>query len=176
LLPLKTAKVFPISKVLRLSTLYNIEVTEDGSFQFITDNNHVYLIYFLETLVPDSDGNIHTFLNLGFSRDGNHSCVPFTNKYDSKISGTIINLINEVFAKHDHRVLIYFCFGDDGYSRHRKITFAKWKRVLNHAVESHNATIRYEETEVFSCLMLVSDNPLKELILDAFEAYLKDFQ
>jgi hypothetical protein len=159
-----------------LSTLYNIEVTKDGSFQFISENNHVYLIYFLETLVPDKEGNIHTFLNLGFTRDGNHACIPFTNKYDGKIRDTIIHLINDIFSKHDHRVLIYFCFGDDGYSRHRKITFNKWKKVLDHAIESHSATIKYEDIEIFSCLMLVNENPLKGLILEAFEAYLKDFQ
>lgn len=169
-------KAFPILKVLRLLTRYDFEVTEDGSFQFTSDKGSVYLLYFLATSVPDKEGNIHTFLNFGFSRDGNHVCNPFTNKFDGKIEATIVHIINGVFEKHDHSVLIYFCFGDDGYSRHRKITFNKWKKGINHSIESHNATIKYEETEIFSCLMLVAENPLKSLILDAFNAYLKDFE
>jgi hypothetical protein len=170
------AKVFLILKVLRLSTLYDIDVTEDGSFQFTSDNGHKYIVYFLAAPVPDKEGNVHTFLNLGFSRDGDHACNPFTTKFDAKIEATIISILNDVFEKHDHRVLIYFCFGDDGYSRHRKIVFNRWKKGLTRSIENHNATIQYEETEIFSCLMLVSDNPLKGLILDAFEAYLKDYQ
>jgi hypothetical protein len=159
-----------------LSILYDFEITEDGSFQFTSDHGHIYSIYFLETPVPDKEGNIHTFLNLGFSRNGDHEHALFNNKYDKKIESTIIHILNDIFSKHDHRVLIYFCFGDDGFSRHRKITFNRWKKGLNGSIEDHNAIIEYEGTQVFSCLMLVTENPLRSLILEAFEAYLQDFQ
>lgn len=43
-------------------------------------------------------------------------------------------------------------------------------------IESHDATIQYDEHEIFSCLMLYKYNPLRNLILGALEAYLDDFR
>lgn len=91
-----------------MSTLYNFEVGQDGSYHFTSDYGHKFKVYFFETLVPDSEGNGHMFLNFGFSRDDEHACDPFTTKYDGKIEATIIYILNGLFEKHDHRIDIFF--------------------------------------------------------------------
>lgn len=157
-----------------MSLLYSFDVTEDGSYSFISEQNHHYLIYFSESTLPDSDGNIHIVYNLGFSRDGDHSSTPFSFKYDRIIRATIMSIVNDFFNKNDHRVLIYFCFGDEGYSRQRKIVFNQWCGDLDLSVEKHDNVIPYENTFVYGSLMIVRDNPLKQLILTSFNKFLED--
>jgi hypothetical protein len=85
-----------------------------------------------------------------------------------------MSIVNDFFNKNDHRVLIYFCFGDDGYSRHRKIVFNQWCSDLDLSVEKHDNVIPYENTFVYGSLMIVRDNPLKQLILTSFNKFLED--
>ncbi|SDE90299.1 hypothetical protein SAMN05216464_110247 [Mucilaginibacter pineti] len=124
--------------------------------------------------MPDDEGNNHIIYNLGFSRDGGHSCIPFSSKYDEGVRDTIMSVINDFFEKNDHKAIIYFCFGDDGYSRHRKIVFNQWSKDLNNDIEKHDKIIPYEGTPLFSSLMIVSSNPLKNLILNSFNKFLQE--
>ncbi|HWZ02015.1 MAG TPA: DUF6169 family protein [Mucilaginibacter sp.] len=159
-----------------MSPLYNFDKNQDGSYHFISDSGSNYLIYFLESTIPDSENNIHTIYNLGFTRDGEHACKSFFNKYDGKIRATIMFIINDVFKKNEHRTLVYFCFGDDGYSRHRNIVFKRWAKDLDISIEAHNGIIDYDNNLVYSSLIIVSDNPLKKLILESFDTYLQELK
>jgi len=85
-----------------------------------------------------------------------------------------MSIVNDFFNKNDHRVLIYFCFGDEGYSRQRKIVFNQWCGDLDLSVEKHDNVIPYENTFVYGSLMIVRDNPLKQLILTSFNKFLED--
>jgi hypothetical protein len=124
--------------------------------------------------MPDDEGNTHIIYNLGFSRDGDHSCAPFSSKYDEGIRGTIMSVVNHFFENNDHKSIIYFCFGEDGYSRHRKIVFNQWSKYLNNNIEKHDKVIPYEEANIFGSLMIVSNNPLKNLILGSFNKFLQE--
>jgi len=155
---------------------YSLKHNPDGSYNFISEQGHNYLIYFSESTLPDSENNTHIVYNLGFSRNGDHSCEPFTHVYNGKIRATITLIIDNFFKKNDHRTLIYFCFGDDGYSRHRNIVFNQWFKDLNDKIEKCNRIIAFEDNKVYACLVIVKDNPLKGLILDAFDEYLNDLK
>ncbi len=159
-----------------MSLPYNFQLTKDGSYHFISNQGYNYLIYFFESVLPDAEGNIHIVYNLGFSRDGKHNSVPFVNKFDSQISTTILFIVNDFFNKNDHKVLIYFCFGDDGYSRHRSIVFNKWSKELNTHIEKYDSKVKYENEMIYGSLMIVKDNPLKTLILEAFNTYIQDIK
>ena len=159
-----------------MSLPYSFELTKDGSYNFISEEGHSYLVYFSESTLPDSDRNIHIVYNLWFSRNGDHTCKPFINKYDGKIRATVIFIVNEFFQKNDHRTLIYFCFGDDGYSRHRNIVFNQWCKDLDISIEKHNGIILYENNHVYGSLIIVKDNPLKSLIVDSFNSYLEELK
>lgn len=159
-----------------MSLRYSFIVSEDGSYKFTTDSGHHYLIYFSESYLPDLEGNSHTLYNIGFSRNGNHSNNSFIDKYDGKIRNTITFILNDLLIKNEHQVLIYFCFGDDGYARHRKITFNTWSKYLVSDVEKHDSVIRYENANIYGSLLIMKDNPLKRLILNAFEDYLAELQ
>ena len=157
-----------------MSLPYKFYVSEDGSYNFITKENHKYLVYFSESTLPDAENNTHILYSLGFSRDGEHSCKPFSVKYDSGIRFTIMFIVNDFFNKNDHKTLIYFCFDDDGYSRHRSIVFNQWCKDLNVSIEKHNSVIPYKGQFVYSSLIIVRDNPLKSLILKSFNTYLEE--
>lgn len=83
-------------------------------------------------------------------------------------------IVNDFFKRNDHRALVFFCFADDGYSRHRNIVFKRWGKELDESIEKHSAKIEYEGVDIYASLMIVGENLLKKLILDAFKAYLND--
>jgi hypothetical protein len=113
---------------------------------------------------------------MGFIRDGKHNCSPFKFKYDGRVSATITSVIKDFFEKNDHRTLIYFCFGDDGYSRHRNIVFNQWSKKLDISVQKFDNTMRYEGRVIYGSLMIMKDNPLKSLIINSFNSYLKEME
>jgi len=45
--------------------------------------------------MPDDEGNTHIIYNLGFSRDGDHSCIPFSSKYDEGIRRTNATIVED---------------------------------------------------------------------------------
>ena len=155
---------------------YKYEITENGSFLFYSKHNHKYELYFTEVPVPDKHGNIHTFFHFGLTKNDEHNHILYKNKYDEKIESTILFILNDIFSKFDHRILVCFYFIDDGFSRHRKITFNKWKRGLNESIVDFPNTIKYEDKEIFICLILSNENPLKDLILEAYNNYLKELE
>ena len=83
-------------------------------------------------------------------------------------------IVNDFFEKNDHRALIYFCFGDDGYSRHRNIVFNQWCKDLDVSIEKYDNKINYDDALVYGSLIIVKDNPLKKLIIDAFNNYMDE--
>jgi hypothetical protein len=153
---------------------YSFSISEPWSYNFTTDSNHHYLLYLSESQLVDSDGNSHTLYNIGFSRDDDFVCDSFTVKFDSKIRNTILFILNRVLQEYEHRALIYFCFGDDGYARHRKIIFNSWSKLLNIPIAKYDSTISYEGSEIYGSLILLSDNPLKGLIIEAFTRYISE--
>jgi hypothetical protein len=152
-----------------LHLLYNLAITDDGSYAFTSDQRQLYQIYFLEYILPDADGNNHTVYNFGFTRDSNHSNEKFSGKFDEKIQNTIISSVNDFFEKKEGSALLYFCFGDDGFGRHRSITFNKWSKKLSASIESYPKKIKAVKTTFYASCLVINDNPLKKLILDAFE-------
>ena len=57
-----------------------------------------------------------------------------------------------------------------------EITFNKWKKGLNESIVDFPNTIKYEDKEIFICLILSIENPLKDLILEAYNNYLKELE
>ncbi|PWK80042.1 hypothetical protein LX99_00506 [Mucilaginibacter oryzae] len=72
--------------------------------------------------------------------------------------------------------MIYFCFGDDGYARHRNIVFNQWFADLDTSVEKYNSVIPYEDGKVYGALLVVKENPLKKLIVDSFNSFLNELK
>lgn len=156
-----------------MSHLYNV-TDSDGLATFITDLGDTYSSYFLEYPLLDADGNEHIVLNFDFLCNENFECKTFTKKHDLKIKNTFINLISNYFDNHEHAVIVYFCYNRDGLGRHRSITFRKWlKELPGHISKTFNST-EYNSTIIYSSMLIVESNPLKKLILDAFEQRLLD--
>ena len=157
-----------------MSLLYSLTLNKDGSYSFISRHGNHYIIYFSESILIDSDRNSHAVYNFGFSRDGEYSSKSFIHKYDSKIRDTIISVINEFFLKADHRALVYFCYGEDGFSRHRNIVFKKWCSGLDYSIENYNKVAPYLNNKIYGSLIIKKDNPLKKLIIEAFDINMEE--
>ncbi len=157
-----------------MSPLYSLTLNKDGSYSFISEQGYKYLIYFFEYILTDADNNMHTVYNFGFSRNGKYSSDAFIYKYDNKIRDTIISVINDFFLKGDHRTLVYFCYGEDGFSRHRSIVFKKWYNGLDPSIENHSKIVSYLNSNIYGSLIIKKENPLKKLIIDAFDAAIQE--
>jgi hypothetical protein len=86
--------------------------------------------------LPCSDENAHIVYNFTFFRNEEFTNKPFINKFDPQISRTIILIVYDFFSKGEDKVLLYFCFNDDGYGRHRNITFKKWTNSLSDSLDA----------------------------------------
>lgn len=150
--------------------LYNTSINKDGSYDFTTDNKIIYTVYFLEYTLPDTDGNNHIVYNFGFTRDENYSSEKFVHKFDIKIMNTIVSIINEFFIKNEDKALLYFCYNDDGLGRHRNITFKIWCKKLDSTIETHQKSVIAQNASFYGSCLIIKNNPLKKLIVDAFEA------
>jgi len=157
-----------------LSLLYNLTLNQDCSYSFISVDGYKYLLYFFESILIDADSNKHTVYNFGFTRNDHYSSDLFTYKYDEKIRDTIISVISDFLKKSDHRTLVYFCYGEDGFSRHRNIAFKKWCHNLDSSIENHHKVVPYLNNKIYASLIIKKDNPLKRLIIDAFDSNMEE--
>lgn len=108
-----------------MSLRYNLEITEKGYYKFTTELGVEYIAFFTEYSIQDSQGNNHKVFSFGFERSGQYISSKFSNKYDDRIKSTIVFIVREFFKQHGHEALIYSCFQEDEYARHRSIAFSK---------------------------------------------------
>jgi len=157
-----------------LSLLYKVESNPDSTNSFVTDNGDIYSAFFTEYQLLDADGNVHLAYNFVFLCNERFDRESFSRKYDPKIRNTLVKLISDFFIKNDHSSLLYFCFDDDGLSRNRNIVFKTWCKDLSPAIYRCHKAIPYQSNSLYSSLLVVNENPLKELIVDAYESHLRE--
>ncbi|SMC87679.1 hypothetical protein SAMN04488524_3142 [Pedobacter africanus] len=105
---------------------YNLTRTEQGSYLFTTDAGCEYTAFFTSYQIFDEAGNSHTIYNFGFDRNGTFDGGEFQHSFDRKIKATIVYIIKEFFRKNDSKVMVYFCYPDDKYARHRSNAISKF--------------------------------------------------
>lgn len=158
-----------------MSLRYNLEITEKGYYKFTTELGVEYVAFFSEYSIQDSHGNNHRVFSFGFERSGQYISSKFSYKYDYKIKSTIVFIIREFFKKHGNEALIYFCFQDDEYARHRSIAFSKWHREgLSGEIEHHRKHGVYNNEDIYMGILMLKVNPLRELILEAIDTYIDE--
>ena len=83
--------------------------------------------------------------------------------------------MQEFFKRNGNNALIYFCFQDDEYGRHRSITFSKWHRdELSDEFERRKKNVVYSNEKIYSGILVLMENPLLELIFQAFDKYINE--
>lgn len=155
-----------------MSLPYNLTLTEQGSYLFKTNADISYSAFFTSCNIDDKEGNTHHAFSFGFERCGKYSSEKFANKYDQRIKCTIIFIIKEFFRLHGNDALIYFCFQDDEYARHRSIVFNRWYvEEFAYDVEHYKKTVIIKENMLYGGMLILRDNPLGELLIEAVNAF-----
>jgi hypothetical protein len=157
-----------------LSLHYNIVLNPDFSYSFITDYGDIYNVYFMEYPLTDADSNRHIIYYFSFVRNGIFDSISFQNRYDPRIKATFVEIAIRLFEKKEHACVTYDCFTEDGFARHRSIVFKTWCKELPSHIECHHRSLVYHGINLYSSLIVVGDNPLKKLILEAYTKNLSD--
>lgn len=155
-----------------MPSLYNLTRTDQG-YSFVTDQNIEYQIFFTMYYLDDADGNEHTIYSFGFERSGSFEAQKYEFGYDEKIKSTIIHIVTDFFIKNENNALLYFCWPDDDFARHRSITFSKWCKESDD-IEHKRGVVTYGKKSLYGGILVKKENPLKSLLMDAFEQHIND--
>jgi hypothetical protein len=119
-----------------LSARYDTILLSDGSgYQFTTSGGDIYIAYFTEFTLIDSDQNEILATSFGFVNKG----AGKSHRYDVKIKNTIIHLIMEFFENQDDAAILYICINNNGRERNRHITFGRWFNEMNNDFERYSS-------------------------------------
>jgi hypothetical protein len=125
--------------------------------------------------IKDADLNMHSIYGFGFERNGKHSDKRYFYEYDERIKATIISIIQTFFISQNHHALVYFCYDNDGFDRHRSIIFGKWYRDnLAHDLLHHKRKTNYNDKDFHGGMLVRKDNPLKNLLIEAADRHLNE--
>ena len=152
---------------------YDLTHTEQGSYRFTTDNGLEYVAFFTTCPIEDDDGNMHKVYSFGFERSGKYASNKFVDKYDQKIKHTIVSIIKNFFKSTGDNAIIYLCFPEDKYARHRSITFSRWySESLSDEIQHIKKNIIIRDDTYYAGILVRKENPLRELIVEAVNVYI----
>lgn len=158
-----------------MSALYNLTLTDQGIYSFSTDSGIAYTAFFIECPLQDKDGNDHIAYSFGFDRSGKFDSEKFSQTYDVKIQNTIVHVIEEFFIKNGEKALLYLCYPEDQYARHRSIIFARWhKEKLSDKIEHIKKHTTYNNEILYGSMLILKENPFIHLLVDAIDSYIND--
>ncbi len=154
---------------MKLSLLnhYDLSLTADGkAYQFTTDTGEVYIAYFTEFTLGNTNGEDIIITSFGFEKST--ASKNEKERYDAKVKATIQFIIKEFFDKFPDSGVLYLCLNNDERARNRHITFSKWFHELGDAYEKYDSPSIYREDGFYSSLVLKSLSSRKKELREAF--------
>lgn len=159
--------VFSLSELNKKSP-YVLESTGMYSFTFVTEQRKKYEIGFIQDLMISDEGVYQFFIT---TED------QFKTVLDKKIQQTVLVVIEEFF-KNKGVVLDYICAIEDHRQASRDRLFQQW--YANSSEKEHyymrNISVKIDETEYFSSVIMRNDNPRFEAMTEAIDRFIQDFQ
>ena len=150
-----------------MSSRYDFTSSDDEeSYQFTTESGDKFTVWFTDFFLRNEEGKDIQIYSFGFDRLRNSLDSP--NKFDAKVKATILNIITEFFRKNPHNAVLYICMPADGKARNRHITFSRWFNELGNNFTKCDSPIRYAEHDFYSSLIVLNNNPQKNVFIDAF--------
>jgi len=148
-----------------LLTRYDtILLSKGGGYQFTTSDGDVYIAYFTEFTLIDSNQNEILATSFGFAnKEGNKS-----HRHDVKIKNTIIHLIMEFFENQDDAAILYICINNDGRERNRHITFGRWFNEMNKDFERYSSLGEHAKAGFYSSIIFKNTNPRRLKLIESF--------
>ncbi|WP_316811483.1 DUF6169 family protein [Pedobacter heparinus] len=158
-----------------MSLHYNLIDKGNGIYFFTTDSGIQYTAFFTSYQIFDKDGNSHIIYSFGFDRSGKFDSKKFHHEYDEKIKRTIVHIVKEFFNKYDHNALVYFCYPDDEYSRHRSIMFSKWcSEEMIEDIEHLKRISVFNNEKFYGGMLILKSNPLRIHLVNAVSYFIDD--
>ncbi|MBR1468547.1 MAG: hypothetical protein IJ605_00300 [Prevotella sp.] len=147
---------------------YNIQLSDDGSFCFTTDEAQTYEIGFVEDHMMAIE-NAYQFFLMPKS-DANE-------QKDEKMQQTVTAIIEEFFSANDV-LLDYICDTKDGRQAARNRLFQQW---FNQYPKRHLFTLRTMKVEFdgvtyYASAIIRNDNPAYSDCMTAIDAFEKEMQ
>lgn len=150
-----------------MSSRYNLTLSEEGqSYRFTTDAGNQYTAWFTEFFLQNERGEEFKISSFGFDR----LKVPEEPviRFDPKVKSTIQHIISTFFAKNSEDAVLYICLPGDGLAKSRHITFDRWFNELGQQFIKYDSHVKYTEDDFYSSLILLANNPCKDILIDAF--------
>ena len=147
---------------------YILESSGMYSFSFITEQGKKYEIGFIQDLMISDEGVYQFFIT---TED------QFKTVLDNKIKKTVLVVIEEFF-KNEGAVLDYICATDDNRQASRDRMFHQW---YSNSLDKEDFCLRsmhlkIDEIEYFSSVIMRNDNPRFEVMNEAVDRFIDDFQ
>ncbi|CAL1516558.1 DUF6169 family protein [Chitinophaga sp. MM2321] len=147
--------------------LYKLSELKSGFYEFTTEQNVVYAVYFGDGQsyfhdYPEFSGEVLTF---GFDR------ITETGKprLDINVRFTITWLIIHYLQNNQDKILFFVCDSADSRGAGRKKIFEQWYRHLKvDYIEMHNESIYTGDMDIHCSILLHSHNSMKEYIISSF--------
>ena len=147
---------------------YPLREADNFSYQFITDAEVTYPIYFLDygymfADYPDLSDNVYSF-NIDVI-DGNAGIFAA----DERIGQTVVEILRLFFSRVEN-VTVYVCDSSDErhMSRKRKFDFWFWKYNDGSIIKEDGVAV-VEDVEVLNSMLLHRNNPHCAEIIFAFK-------
>ena len=145
-----------------------LESTGMYSFTFTTEQGKMYEIGFIQDMMISDEGVYQFFIT---TED------QFKTTLDRKVQQTVLVVIEEFF-KNEGVVLEYICATEDHRQASRDRMFRVWYAS---SIEKENyymrrLSVKIDETEYFSSVVMRNDNPRFEAMNEAIERFIQDFQ
>jgi Family of unknown function (DUF6169) len=144
---------------------YPLVQVNDNYYQFITDNEIVYSLYFVDyNYIFQDYPNINANI-LSINIEINSKIIE-TVKTDERIGITVVETIKDVF-KTIENVVVYVCDNSDQRQVARERKFDFWfKKYNDGSIIKENEILYLDEVELINSLLIHKKNPqLLEIIL-----------
>lgn len=148
-----------------MSAHYDVVKADDGSsYQFTTTSGITYVAYFTEFTLMEANGDELQAISFGFTCDRLYG----VKRHDGRVRPTIVHIIEEFFDAQPDDALLYMCMDNDGRGRNRHITFGRWFKEVDGALEKHSFASKDPQEGFYSSIIIKSNNPQKQRMIDAF--------
>jgi hypothetical protein len=156
--------------------------SEDSSvfYQFITQNNIAYTVYFSIDQYEQYVDQYPVLLQKGYAFGFRRQKFDSTQKniYDDRVNVSIYHIISDFIKdKGDETILLYHCDVSDGKQSYRNRLFNAWEKIfvdshlIKHSIEVQIDTNDNESTFHYLGFITLSRNPLLEEVKKEFDEF-----
>lgn len=158
-----------------MSNQYNL-VLLDNEYHFRSDSGEKYVVYIIESKIYNQtafgEKEEIKIYHIGFSKA--KSDVPVAPKFDNKIRDTILAIFMKFIENHPDDAFLYICDDESKRARHRSIVFGTWFNEYETMFSLFRHTHNNPSLGLYTSLIVLDSNPLKQFYINAFEYTLRD--